>query len=352
MIIGMPREAREGEKRVALLPRAVQSLVDEGHEVRVQNDAGAGIGLTDGDFRRAGATIVNAFDAWSSDLVVKVKEMQDNDFRIAPPARTIFSFHHLLGDPQRTRALSGRGDTAIAFEDVEGRDGYLPLLAPMSVIAGRMAVEVATKLLGGPPERVLVLGGGHAGKSAARTASRLRGRPTILTRTEASREDVRGEGFTAEVATPENIEALAIESDLVVVAVFRPGEPTPKLLPRALVHRMKKGAVLVDISIEEGGVAETSRATTHAQPTYVEHDVIHYCVPYMPAAVPAESANAISVAALPFVRQMAAKGLAAALRENPGLRRGVLRWQGRVTHAGVAARAGLPYTPLSDADLA
>jgi alanine dehydrogenase len=352
MIIGVPRETREGEKRVALLPQAVQALVQERHEVRVQADAGEGIGLTDADYERAGATVVNAFDAWSSDLIVKVKEMQDTDFRVAPPGRTIFSFHHLVHEAARTRALAGRGDTAIAFEEVETREGLRPMLAPMSIIAGRMAVDVATKLLGHAPERVLVLGGGHAGMSAARSASRARGRVTVLTRTEKSVEAVREQGFTAAQATPENVAAEAVECDLVVGAVFRGGEPTPKLIPRKLLRRMRKGSVLVDISIEEGGIAETSRATSHARPTYIEHDIIHYCVPNMPAAVPSEGSTAISVAALPFVRQMASQGIGPAVLANPGLRRGVLTWQGRIVHEGIAAEAGLPYTPLTDDDLA
>lgn len=352
MIIGVPRETREGERRVALLPQAVQALVQEGHEVRVESGAGEGIGLTDNDYRRAGATVTNGFDAWSADLIVKVKELQDRDFRVAPPGRTIFSFHHLPREPQRTRALAGRGDTAIAFEKVEGLEGYFPLLAPMSVIAGRMAIDVALKLRNGELGNVLILGAGHAGLSAARAVSRMRLRPAVLTRSPATRDAAREQGFSAELATEERIAALAVEADVVVGAIFVPGEPTPKLLPRALVRRMKKGALIVDVSIDAGGVAETSRPTTHAAPTFVEHGVVHYCVPNMPAALPAEGSGAISIAALPFVRQMAGKGLGPALASNPGLRQGVLLWQGRVVHEGIAAEAGLPYTPLTEEDLA
>lgn len=352
MIIAVPKETREGERRVGLMPPAVKALAAEGHEILVQRDAGAGIGLTDADYQRAGAEIVSGFDAWSGDLVVKVKEMQDIDFRLAPPGRVIFSFHHLPREPQRTRALAGRGDTAIAFENVESTPGYFPLLAPMSVIAGRMAIDIAGKLRGAELGQVLILGAGHAGLSAARVLSRNRIKAHVLTRSEETRDAAREQGFLAEIATPELIEALALESDVVVGAIFVPGQPTPKLLPRSVVKRMKKGAVIIDISIDAGGVAETSRPTTHQKPTFVEHGVIHYCVPNMPAALPSEGATAISIAALPFVRQIAAKGLAGALRENNALRNAVLVWQGRVTHEGIAAEAGLPYAPLTEEDLA
>ena len=351
MIIGLPRETREGERRVALLPTAVGALVEEGHEVRVQSGAGEGIGLTDRDYDRVGAVIANGFDAWSADLVVKVKELQDMDFRIAPPGRTLFAFQHLPREPQRTRALAGRGDTAIAFENLEMHEGYFPLLAPMSSIAGRMAVEVAAKLRNGELGEVLILGAGHAGLSAARVLSRNRIKASLLTRSEATRDAAREQGFVAEIASPERIEALALAADVVIGAIFVPGQPTPKLLPGSLVRRMKKGSVIVDVSIDAGGVAETSKPTTHQRPTFVEHGVIHYCVPNMPAALPAEGSEAISVAALPWVRQMAAKGIATAIRESEPLQRAVLVWKGHVTHEGIAAEAGLPYTPLSDAAL-
>ena len=353
MIVGIPRESREGERRVALLPGAVQELTAAGHEVRVETGAGAGIGVADEEYRIAGARVGNVAQAWDADLVVKVKEMQEAELRAAPRERTIFSFHHLPGVPDRARALAERGDTAIAFEMVQGRAGYFPLLAPMSAIAGRMAIDVATAARGEPPRSVLVLGAGHAGMSAARAAKRVRAKTMILTRSRDSLEAARDQGFSkVDLATPENVAAHVPEADLVVGAVFVPAQPTPKLLPRALVRRMKPGAMIVDISIDAGGVAETSRPTTHAEPTYVEEGVLHYAVPNMPAALPAEGAAAISVAALPFVRALAAKGIARALLEDAGLRAGVLLWHGRVNHAGIAQEAGLPYTPLSDEDLA
>ena len=332
MIFGVPREAKEGERRVALLPEAVGEITAEGHDVRVETRAGAGVGFDDNQYRDAGADIVVARDAWDADLVVKVKEAQEADLAVMPRGATIFSYHHLPGEPGRTRALAARGVTAIAYEMVRDRRGGFPLLAPMSRIAGRMAVERF------PARKVLVLGRGHAGSAAAETA-RKRGAEVVVL---GSRE-----------ATPENVARHALDADLVVGAVFIAGEPTPKLLPRSLVRRMKPGSAIADISIDAGGVAETSRPTTHAEPTFVEEGVVHYCVPNSPAANPREAAAALSQAVLPYLLDFGARdSVALALQHNAELRGGVLLWQGRVNHAGIAAEAGLPYSPLTDADLA
>lgn len=331
MIVGVPRETKEGERRVILLPRAVQEITAEGHDVRVETRAGTGVGFDDDAYREARADIVVARDAWDSDLVVKVKEVQDADLAVMPRGAAIFSFHHLPGEPDRTRALAARGATAIAFEMVRDARGRFPLLAPMSRIAGRMAVERF------PARKVLVLGAGHAGSAAAEAARRRGAEVVVLRRADA---------------TEANVERHALDADLVVGAVFVAGAPTPKLLPRSLVGRMKRGAVIADISIDAGGVAETSRPTTHAEPTYVEEGVVHYCVPNIPSANPAEAAAALSEAVLPYVLDFAAHdSIAVALMRNAELRGGVLLWQGRVTHPGIAAEAGLPYSPLTDADL-
>jgi alanine dehydrogenase len=223
---------------------------------------------------------------------------------------------------------------AIAFEMVRDAAGRFPLLAPMSRIAGRMAPAVAQAELGRAPARVLVLGAGAAGQAAADAARKLGAEVTVLRRA---------------TATPEAIESHALAADLVVGAVFSAGEATPKLLPRALVRRMKRGAVIVDICIEEGGVAETSRRTTHEDPTYVEEGVVHYCVGNMPAAWPREASAALSEAALPYVLDMARDGLDAALEANSDLRNAVLMWNGQVVDRAIAAEAGLPYTSLSEA---
>ena len=351
MIVGIPRETKEGERRVALLPEAVADLTAAGHDVAVETRAGMGVGATDDDYRDAGADIVTTRDAWDCDLVVKVKEVQDADLPAIPRGATIFSFHHLPGEPERTRALAERGVSAIAFEMVRDGRGRFPLLAPMSEIAGRMAIGIGTRLLGCKPDRVVIVGAGHAGLAAAREAARTGSPSRLFTRSEGSRRAAEEMGFDARIAECAAVAHAVPDADLVVGAVFVPGAPTPKLLPRALVRQMRPGSVIVDISIDAGGVAETSRPTTHAEPSYVEEGVIHYCVPNIPALDPPAAARAISRAALPYVVDMTYAGVAAAVRDNPELRAGVLMWKGCLNHAGIAAEAGLPFRPLADEDL-
>ncbi|HZZ92846.1 MAG TPA: FAD-dependent oxidoreductase [Usitatibacter sp.] len=334
MIVGVPREVKPGEQRVALLPEAVRAIVEEGHDVQVETRAGLTVGFDDEAYRDAGAMVVAPRDAWDADLVVKVKEMQDEDMPFAQPGCAVFAFHHLLGAPRRTRAMARQSLGAIAFEAVRDASGRFPMLAPMSRIAGRMAPALAHDQLGRPPARVLVIGAGHAGHAAAEAAAKMGAHVTVLRRASA---------------TPQAVEEEALQADLVVGAVFTAGAPTPKLLPRALVRRMKRGAMIVDICIEEGGVAETSRPTTHASPTYVEEGVIHYCVGNMPAAWPREASAAISEAALPYVLDLGREGMEAAIGANADLRHGVLLWKGRVVDRAIAQEAGLPYTSLSDA---
>ena len=338
MIVGLPRETKEGERRVALTPLAVEELVAAGHDVRVETKAGIGAGFRDDDYRGSGADLVVARDAWDAELVVKVKEVQPAEIEKMPQGAAIFSFHHLIGVPERARGLAERGASAIAWELIRDRRGLAPLLSPMSVIAGRVSLEIAMRHLGRKPAKVLVLGAGPAASEAARVARNGGAQVSVLARTAR-------EGIGA--ATPEAIERHALEADLIVAAVFTSGEPTPKLLPRALVRRMKPGSMIVDISIEEGGVAETSRRTTHAKPVYVEEGVIHYCVGNIPAAYPAEASAALSQAALPYVLDMGHEGIARALIESAELRDAVLLWEGRATHPQVARETGLAYTALS-----
>jgi alanine dehydrogenase len=370
MRIGIPLESKEGERRVGLDPGAVAPLARDGHEVRVAEGAGLGIGAGDGAYRAAGARVVAPAEAWDAELVVKVKEIQPGEWASLVRGSTLFSFQHLVGEPRLAREVAGRGITAIAYEMVRDAEGGFPLLAPMSVIAGRLAIQVGAQLLtlpaggsgtllagcpGAPPARVLVLGGGHAGTNAAEVAAALGAKVTVLTRSAATRDAVAaklGPAVEAALATPEDVARHAVQADLVVGAVFVPGAPTPRLLPRALVARMKPGSVIVDISIDAGGVAETSRPTTHAEPTYVEEGVVHYCVPNMPSAVARAGAAALSAAALPYVRALAGKGIARALREDRGLRAGVLLWRGRFVHEAIAAESGRPFAPLAEADLA
>lgn len=355
MRIGVPREIKEGERRVGLLPAEVAILVADGHEVRVESGAGAWLGLSDDDYGAAGARIEDVERAWDVELVVKVKETQlGEEMRIdAGPA--VFGFQHLVGDAEMTRRLANRKATAIAFELVRDARGSFPLLAPMSVIAGRMAAITGARILARTPGHVLVLGAGNAGLEAARTAAGLGSQVTVLTRSERSRDDARrklGGSVDCALADAQAIERHALEADVVVGAVFVPGAPTPKLLSRALVGRMKCGAVLVDVSIDGGGVAETSRPTTHGHPTYVEEGVVHYCVANMPAAEPHASVAALSAAVLPYARELAGRGIARALRENAALRSAVVLWRGRVCHPAIAAEPDLPCTELTQEMLA
>lgn len=336
MRIGIPAETKTGEKRVALTPQAVASLTAAGHDVTVQSGAGASVGFDDAAFRTANACIASADEAWAATLVVKVKELQDAELSRPIAGQTLFAFQHLPGEPQRARALAGSGTTAIAFEMVrDGKGGY-PLLAPMSRIAGRLAIDVARRHLGASPRDVLVLGAGHAGEAAAAAARAAGANVTVLRRSTATREAV---------------ERAALAADLVVGAVFIPGEPTPKLLPRPLVARMRRGAMIVDISIDAGGVAETSRPTTHEDPVFECEGILHYAVANMPAAVPREATEALSAAILPYVHALAAKGTMRALLEDGSLRGAVLAWRAGIAHAGIAQEAGVPYTPVSASDL-
>jgi len=336
MRIGVAAETKPGERRVALVPRDVLSLSADGLQLSVESGAGSGTGYSDDDYRDAGAGVVDANRAWDNELVVKVKELQEADYAHIVPGQAVFGFHHLTGHPAHARRLLASGITAIGYEAVRDSDGGFPLLAPMSVIAGRMAVQAAVRALGRAPREVLVLGAGRAGNAAADAARAVGARVTQLRRA---------------TATAEAVERSALRADLVVGAAFTAGERTPKLLPRSLVARMKRGSMIVDISIEEGGVAETSHATSHADPTYVEEGVVHYAVPNMPSAAPREAADAISAAVMPYARALASKGVARALLEDAGLRAGVLAWKGRCNHPGVAREAGVPYAPVSDAEL-
>jgi alanine dehydrogenase len=347
MRIGVPRETKEGERRVVLGPAEAAQLAREGHEVRVERGAGAGIGFPDGEYERAGARVTDAHGAWSCDLVVKVKEVQPGEIERVREGPVLFGYQHLTGEPGTTRALAARRASAIAFELVRDADGGYPLLAPMSAIAGRMAIAELARILGRAPRRVLVLGAGHAGLAAAETARSLGAQVAVLTRTAASRDRARerlGPSVELGLAEPAGIERQALQADVVVGAVFIPGTPTPKLLPRALVRRMRRDAAIADIAIDAGGVAETSRPTTHAEPTFVEEGVVHYCVPNIPAADPRASAAALAQAALPFVLSIARRGIEAALREDAVLRSGLLLWRGALSHRGIAEEAGLAYT--------
>lgn len=348
MNVGVPRETKPGERRVGLDPEAAAALAREGVAVRVESQAGAGIGASDTDYATAGATIVDRGAAWACELVVKVKELQADEWTGVPRGTAVFSFQHLVGAPDAVRSLAAAGLTAIAFEMVRDAKGRFPLLAPMSALSGKLAIDAALAH-GREVKRVLVLGAGNLGRAAARAALDRGLEVTLLCRRESTRAAIErefGAHISAGLATTEAIAAAAISSDALVGAVFDAGSATPKLLSRALLARMKPGAILVDVCIEEGGIAETSRPTSHAQPTFVAEGVVHYAVGNMPAAVPGEASRALAAASVPYVRHMASRGVRAAVTEDPGLRSGVLLWEGRVTNSVLAREAGLPLEAL------
>jgi len=367
MRVGVPREIKVHEYRVGLVPAGVRELVSAGHEVVVETAAGNGIGVDDAQFRAAGATIVpRAADVFGrADLIVKVKEPQPVECEMLHKEQVLFTFLHLAADPQQAQGLMKSGATAIAYETVTARDGSLPLLTPMSEVAGRMSIQVGAAslqkanggfgvLLGGvpgvPPARVIILGGGVSGTHAAEMAVGLRADVTVVDRSvDRLRElsSIFGSTIRTAYSTSETIEKLVKDADLVVGAVLVAGAAAPKLLSRATVATMKPGAVLVDISIDQGGCFETSRPTTHAEPTFVVDGVIHYCVANMPGAVPRTSTLALTNATLPYVRALADLGWQAAFKRDPGLAAGLNVHAGEITHEAVATSLGLKARPIA-----
>jgi alanine dehydrogenase len=361
MRIGVPKEIKVHEYRVGLVPAGVRELTAAGHEVLVETGAGNGIGVDDAQFRAAGAAIAaHAPEVFErADLVVKVKEPQPAECRMLRSGQVLFTYLHLAADPEQARGLMKSGATAIAYETVTAPNGSLPLLTPMSEVAGRMSIQVGAAslqkanggfgvLLGGvpgvPPAKVVILGGGVSGTHAAEMAAGMRADVTVVDRSvERLRELAAIFGSTLRTAysTTETIERLVRDADLVIGAVLVAGAAAPKLVTRAMVKTMKPGAVLVDISIDQGGCFETSKPTTHADPTFVVDGVIHYCVANMPGAVPRTSTLALTNATLPYVRSLADLGWQAALQRDPGLAMGLNVHAGEITHEAVARSLGL-----------
>ncbi len=356
MQVGVPKEIKVHEYRVGLVPATVRELTARGHQVLVEQGAGQGVGYDDGAYAAAGATIVpDAASAWRADLVVKVKEPQPAEFPYLRPELTLFTYLHLAPDPRQAQALVDSGCTALAYETVTDAVGGLPLLAPMSAVAGRMAVQVGAHwlekaqggrgvLLGGvpgvPAAHVVVLGAGVVGSHAIRVAVGLGAEVTVLDlslpKLEALDREYPGRVRTV-AATRETIEAYAVRADLLVGAVLVPGAAAPRLVDRDLGGKMKAGSVIVDVAIDQGGCVETSRPTTHADPTYVVDGVIHYGVANMPGAVPRTSAQALNNATRPFVLALADKGWRQATADDPHLAAGLNVNAGRIVHGAVAA---------------
>jgi alanine dehydrogenase len=362
MRIGVPQEIKNHEYRVGLTPASVRELVHHGHSVQVQAGAGAGIGAADADYVVAGAGIaVDAATVFAqAEMIVKVKEPQATERAMLRPDQVLFTYLHLAPDPEQCRDLLASGATCIAYETVTGRSGGLPLLAPMSEVAGRLAVQAGAYclerahggmgvLLGGvpgvPPARIAILGAGVVGSNAAQIAVGTGAQVVVMDRSvDALRRIDRllGARVMTVFSNRENVEREVLAADLVIGGVLIPGAAAPKLITRAMLPRMKPGSVIVDVAIDQGGCAESSRPTTHADPTYVVDGVVHYCVANMPGAVPRTSTFALNHATLPFVLALADKGWRQALRDDPHLRAGLNVCAGQVTCAEVAEALGYP----------
>ncbi len=369
MIVGTVRELKNEEYRVGLTPEGVHILVDAGHKVLVETGAGAGIGCGDAAYAASGATVVDrAWEVWArSDLLVKVKEPLPQEYGQIRDEQTLFTYLHLAALPELTRVLIASKVTAIAYETVQLPDGSLPLLIPMSQIAGRMATEIAAQYLrrpgpgrgklisglpGAPPARVVVLGAGIVGENAAETAVALGALVTVFdTRLDKLRlVQQLWPGRTTTLLTSRLTIAEALRgADILICAVLVPGAAAPKLVTREMVRSMGPGAVIIDVSIDQGGTCETSRPTTHDAPVYVDEGVVHYCVSNMPGAVPITSTAALTSATLPYVLKIADMGTRAAVQSDAALARGVLVSEGAVTHEALAASLELPFVPLERA---
>ena len=361
MKIGVPREIKVHEYRVGLVPASVRELVAAGHSVAVESGAGLGVGCSDGDYVASGATIVANAEAVfaAADMIVKVKEPQPEECARLRRGQLLFTYLHLAADADQAKALMASGATCIAYETVTAPDGSLPLLTPMSEVAGRMSVQVgatclqkamggAGVLLGGvpgvKPAKVVVIGGGVSGTHAAEMAQGLRADVTIIDRSIKRLRDLDvqfGGAVKTLFSNAANIEAAVTEADLVIGAVLVPGAAAPKLVTEAMIYAMRPGSVVVDIAIDQGGCFATSRPTTHAEPTYEVHGVVHYCVTNMPGAVARTSAFALNNATLPYVKALADKGWEKAVQDDAGLAAGLNVVAGKVVHPAVARDLGL-----------
>ena len=368
MRVGVPSEIKTHEYRVGLTPISVRELVHHGHEVLLQDNAGVGSGYSNADYERVGGKIVatakDVFDA--ADMVVKVKEPLAPEIAMLRKGQLLFTYLHLAADKKQTEGLMASGCTAIAYETVTADDGSLPLLAPMSEVAGRMAVQVGAHclekeqggrgmLLGGIPgvgvADVVVIGGGSVGANAARMAMGLEARVTVLDKSIPRLRELElqyGTTLNTIYSTVGALEQLLAKADLVIGAVLAPGAAAPKVVSREMIKLMPQGSVVVDVAIDQGGCFETSRPTSHDNPTYVEEGVIHYCVTNMPGAVPRTSTQGLSNATLPFVLALANKGWQQACRDNKHLLEGLNIHDGHVTYEAVARDLDLAYKPAAE----
>lgn len=366
MVIGVPKEIKDHEYRVSLTPDGAATLRQNGHEVWLESSAGQGSGFSDDEYRKAGVLVADSKDEVfkKADLILKVKEPLLSECQLFRPGQVLFTYLHLASLPDVTKELLSRKVTAIAYETTESRDGSLPMLKPMSEIAGRMSVQIGARylerthggrgvLLGGvpgtEPGKVVVLGAGIVGSSATRIAVGMGAQVTVinldLERLRYLDDQYHGRIITRAVS-PATIEEAVCLADLVIGAVLVPGAKAPKLVSRSLVSRMKPGSVIVDVSVDQGGCVETTRLTTHSDPVYVVDGVVHYCVANIPGIVPRTSTYALTNATLPYLLRLVSDGVDRAIRSDPGLAKGVNLKDGEITCRGVADAHGLPFTPL------
>ena len=369
MLIGVPKEIKKDEHRVGLAPASVHELVVHGHEVIVETNAGTSIGFSDDVFRGVGAEIgASAEEVFArADMIVKVKEPQPSEYPLLREGQVLFTYLHLAPDPQQTAALVESGCVAVAYETVTGRGGALPLLAPMSEVAGRMSIQAGAQalekihggagvLLGGvpgvAPAKVVVIGGGVVGTNAIRMAMGMEAQVTVLDRSlqRLTTLDFQyGGRLNTIYSTRHALEEYVLDADLVVGAVLVPGAAAPKLVTRDMLALMKPGSVIVDVAVDQGGCFETTHATTHSDPTYIVDDVVHYCVANMPGAVAKTSTVALNNATLPFALALADKGYKQALRDDPDLMAGLNVHCGQVTYEAVAQDLGYDFVTPEDA---
>ena len=371
MRIGVPKEIKTDEYRVALTPAGARELIQRGHEVLVETTAGEGSAFPDEQYERAGARVVSVEDAWGqADLLLKVKEPIEPEYSRLREGLVLFTYLHIAADEPLTRALADSGIAAVAYETVETDDRRLPLLAPMSEIAGRLAPQAAAHFLEKPlggrgvllagtpgvqPGHVVVLGGGIVGYNAAIIALGLGARVTVLERSiDRMRhlDEILSGRVSLLMSSSLEIEQTVAHADVVIGAVLIPGARAPKLISRAMLSDMQPGAVVVDVAIDQGGCIETAHPTTHSDPVYEVDGIVHYCVANMPGAVPVTSTKALTNVTLPYVEAIADKGLSRAIGDDPALAKGVNTLGGKLTYEAVAEAHGLPYTPLADVERA
>lgn len=368
MRIGVPRERKDGERRVAVTPDGARMLVGAGHEIAVERGAGERVGFSDAAYVAAGAQILtDAAAIFGCTLVVKVKELQQDEIELLTPATTVFGFAQLARDPALLQAVLAARVNVVAYETVSDGGGGLPLLAPMSRIAGRLAPLIAASLLmndrgdagvllpgvdGVAPARIVIVGAGNVGTEASQLALALGATVTVFARTKQSLDSLRarcrlpaGERLRTAVNESQALAAAVAEADVLIGAVLEPGRLSPKLISRAMLRAMRAGSVFIDVGIDQGGIGETSRMTSISVPTFVDEGVVHYGVANMPALVARTATLALAQAALPFVRLLADRGVATGLRMDAGLRAGLQVWRGAVVHQALAADLGVAVAP-------